>query len=443
MKPGTGPGYKHRSGGRLVYTVALWGAMAGEVISRIQNLKLGQQLALVAAGCCLFVSLSLVLLATSSSQHLLQSQQAEHGNALARQVASRLGTALETGDLLSVAASLQRFVADSPADQVAIYDVEGKALGQAGSPRGASQQQYRAPVHVASDIAGEVVITLNADSAQAARWRFLLSLLGLAILLSSAVYGITLHLGQRLGRQLLQLGRRIALEENREAPRAANELQSLAADIDALPMDLLRARSGSGPRDENYDSSAILYLHLTSLTEYVDTLDEESLHRYTDRLHQVVYAAAGFYDGRIQVMRQFGLAILFSGQGSAGSAAFRAASCAWLVQAVSREVEKQMSLSLGINMAVAHSELGLGDEADIYPGLYMQHTLDELQNVCASRPPRVMLSPGVCEDVDVNGRLEAQPSELGDYSILESFEGPYADLLERQLQLILRKIAGP
>ncbi|WP_157976681.1 hypothetical protein [Parahaliea mediterranea] len=413
------------------------------MISRIQNLKLGQQLALVAALCCLFVSLSLVLLATSSSQHLLQSQQAEHGNALARQIAGRVGTALETGDLLSVAASLQRFVASSPAQQVTVYDVEGKALGQAGSTSGENLRQYRAPVRVASDVAGEVVITLNADSAQAARWRFLLSLLGLAILLSAAVYGITLHLGQRLGKQLLGLGRKIALEENRGQPRPANELQSLAGDIDALPMDLLRPRSGSGARDENYDSSAILYLHLASLTEYVDTLDEESLHRYTDRLHQVVYAAAGFYGGRIQVMRQFGLAIFFTGQGSAGSAAFRAASCAWLVQSVCREVEKTMSLSLGINMAVAHSELGLGDEADIYPGLYMQHTLDELLAVCASLPPRVMLSPGIVDDVDVNGRLEAQPSELGNYSILESFEGPYADLLERQLQLILRKIAGP
>lgn len=413
------------------------------MLSRLKNLSLGQQLALTAATCCLFVSLSLVVLANQSSQHLLQSQQAEHGNALAQQIASRLGTALETGDLLSVAASLQRFVTTSPAEQVAIFDVEGKALGQAGQPNGLQLRQYRAPVRVASDVAGEVVITLSTDSAQAARWRFLLSLLGLAILLSVAVYGLTLHLGQRLGGQLLALRRRVALEDNPAGPPPENELRALTLEIDALPMDLLRARSGTGPRDENYAGSAVLYLHLTSLMEYVDTLDEQSLHRYTDRLHQVVYASAGFYGGRIQVMRQFGLAILFSGESNGGSATFRAASCAWLVQAVSRELEKQMSLSLGMAMAVAHSELGLGDESDIYPGLYMQHTLDELQAVCASRPPRVMLSPAACEDVDVAGRLQHQPSELGDYAILENFEGPYADLLERQLQLILRKLSGP
>lgn len=413
------------------------------MFKRLQNLSLGPQLALIAAACCLLVSLALVLLATRSSQHLLQSQQAEHGQALAQQIASRLGTALETGDLLSVAASLQRFATTSPAEQVAIFDVEGKALGEAGEPRGTQLQRYRAPVRIAGDVAGEVVITLSTDRAQEARWRFLLSLLGLAILLSVAVYGLCHHLGQRLGQRLLALRKRVLLEENRDTAPPDNELAALAREVDALPMDLLRARSGTGPRDENYTGSAILYLHLTSLMEYVDTLDEQSLHRYTDRLHQVVYAAAGFYGGRIQVMRQFGLAIFFTGDSSAGSTAFRAASCAWLVQAVGREVEKQMSLSLGMAMAVAHCELGLGDEADIYPGLYMQHTLDELQAVCASRPPRVMLSPAACEDVDVSGRVENQPSELGEYAILESFEGPYADLLERQLQLILRKLSGP
>ena len=57
---------------------------------------------------------------------------------------------------------------------------------------------------------------------------------------------------------------------------------------------------------------------------------------------------------------------------------------AWLVQAVSSELEKNMPLSMKISMAISQSELGMGDGKDIYPGLYMQHTLDELQAVCAS-----------------------------------------------------------
>ncbi|MFV0477066.1 MAG: hypothetical protein ACK5ME_04425 [Parahaliea sp.] len=412
------------------------------MLQRIKRFPLAQQLALLVASGCLAVSLSLVLLASYSSLHLLHTQQSEHGNAIAHQIASRLGTALESGDLLSLAATLQRFVSTSPAEQVAVYDVEGKNLGQAGEAVGVHIQHFKAPVMIAEDVAGEVIISLSNDQAYDVRWRFLLSMFGLALLLSFAAYMGTLHVTQRgLGVRLIALRKAIQLDDNRETVRPANEIDALSQEIDALPMTLLRARSGSGPRDEDYESSAILYLHLTSLMDYVDTLDEQSLHRYTDRLHQVIYAAAGFYGAHIQVVRQFGLTLFFSGEANGASAAFRAASCGWLIHAVSRELEKQMSLSLGIAMAAAHCELSLSDERDIYPGLYIQHTLDELQAICASRPPRLMLSPGICEDVDVNGRLEHQPSELNDYAILDRFEGPYADLLERQLQLILRKIS--
>jgi hypothetical protein len=371
-----------------------------------------------------------------------EQQQEEYGTALAHQIARRISTALESGDLLSVSASLQRFVETSSAEEVAIFDIEGKALGQAGQALGKQLRQYSAPVRIASDVAGRVVITISGDQARAAQLRFILSLLGLAVLLSLAVYGASRHLGQRVATRLAALARVIALEEE-DQRRPVNEVNLLRKRIEALPMDLLRTRSDAGPKEENYRHTAVLYLHLTSLVDYVDTLDEHSLHRYTDRLHQLVYAAAGFYGGELQVTRQFGLAVFFSGHNNAGSAAFRAASCAWLVQAVARELEQQMSLSLSIAMAISQSELGVGDSTDIYPGLYMQHTLDELQTICASKPPKILLSPLVCEDVDVEGRLQTQATEVMDYAMLEEFEDTCRDLLERQLRLILKRLADP
>lgn len=410
---------------------------------RIENTSLGQQLALVTAGLCLLVSLALVALAAISSHHMQLQQQDEYGSALAHQIARRISTAMESGDLLSVSASLQRFVQTSSAEEVAISDVEGKALGQAGRALGQNLYQYRAPVLIESDVAGQIVITINADNAQAAHLRFILSLLGLAVLLSLAVYIGSRHIGQHLGNRLTTMARVIALDEEESGHRPANEVSLLAQQISALPMDLLRTRGDTNPREENYRTTAVLYLHLTSLVDYVDTLDEQSLHRYTDRLHQVVYAAAGFYAGDLQVTRQFGLVIYFSGSNSAGSAAFRAASCAWLVQAVSQELEQKMSLSMSIAMAISQSELGVGDGSDIYPGLYMQHTLDELQAVCASKPPRILLSPTACEDMDISGRLQHQLTEVRDYAMIEEFAGTYQDLLERQLRLILKRLTDP
>ena len=131
----------------------------------LQNSSLGQQLALATAGMCLLVSLALVTLAAISTRHMQLEQQEEYGSALARQIATRISTSLETGDLLSVSASLQRFVETSSAEQVAIFDIEGKALGQAGVARGQNLHQYEATVRVESDIAGHVVITVSTDGA--------------------------------------------------------------------------------------------------------------------------------------------------------------------------------------------------------------------------------------------------------------------------------------
>ncbi len=410
---------------------------------RFKNAPLSQQIATLAAALCLVVSLALVILGAISSKHLQQQQQLEFGNALAHQIARRVGVALEAGDLLSITASLQRYVETSSAEEITIFDVEGKALGEAGQASGNQLTSYRAPVRIESDVAGEVLVTVNTASATAAHQRFVLSLLGLAVLLSLAVYGAGLQLGKRLGARIGKLSQALSLEDAGAEQNRGNELAVLESRVSSLPMDLLRASNDTEAREENYRSTAVLYLHLESLVDYVDTLDDQSLHRYTDRLHQVVYASAGFYGGELQVSRQFALAVYFSGPSKAGSAAFRAASCAWLVQAVSRELEQTMPLSMKIAMAMSQSELGVGDGKDIYPGLYMQHTLDELQAVCASKPPKLLLAPAVQDDTDVSGRLQLQATEVHDYAMLESFAGPYQDLLERQLQLILKRLMDP
>jgi len=414
------------------------------VKDRFIQSSLSQQFALVCATSCLVVSLALVALAGISGQHLQESQQSEYGNALANQIARRISTSLETGDLLKATASLQRFVETSSAEKVAIFDVEGRALGQAGSALGHNLQEFNAPVLIEDDVAGEVVITISTDAAAAARSRFLLSLIGLAILLSLTVYAITLQLAASTGRKVAQLARTISLEDAPPEHAQGNELTLLTGRVDALPMDLLRTRSSAGPKEENYQSTAVLYLHLASLSDYVATLDEHSLHRYTDKLHQVVYAAAGFYAGELNVVRQFGLAVYFTGENSAGSAAFRAASCAWLIRTVSHGLEKKMSLTLGMGMAVGYSELGAGDGTDIYPGLYMQSTLDELQLYGSGALGAIHLNNAVCNDVDVTGRLTLRETDNNkDLSELIGFQGPYDDLLERQLRLILRRLDQP
>ncbi len=424
----------------LVYTGAHRTTGHSAVNKALANSSLGQQLALMCAGLCLVVSVAVITLAAIGGQHLLEEQQEQYGTALARQVALRVSSAMENGDMLSAIASLQRYIEISEAREITLTDVEGKVLGRAGAASGPGLERYSAQVFIDEDVAGKISLTVIADPTREAQQSFILSLSGLAVLLAIAAWGGGRKFGQNLGARLRKLSRTIALEDM-GAQQGDNEIAALEQQVQALPMDLLRTRSEGEPRDENYRTTAVLYLHLTSLVDYVDTLDERALRRYTDRLHQVIYAAAGFYGGELQVTRQFGVAIYFSGENKAGSAAFRAASCGWLVRAVCARLQEQVSRQLDIAMAISQSELGIGDGDDIYPGLYMQHTLDELQMVCARKPPNVLLSPAAAEDVDIAGRVQMSPTEVGNYSMLEGFANPYDDLLERQLRLILKRLA--
>ena len=173
-------------------------------------------------------------------------QQEEYGSALAQQIATRISTALETGDLLSVSASLHRFVETSSAEQVAIFDVEGKALGQAGDALGQNLQQYRAPVRVESDIAGQVVITISTDNAGAAHLQFVLSLLGLAVLLSLAVYVATRTSASAWQSPGAMAGSSRWMQA--ESPARRQRSRSAGQTHCGLPMDLLRTRSETRPQ---------------------------------------------------------------------------------------------------------------------------------------------------------------------------------------------------
>ncbi len=430
--------------------------------ARLDRTSISQQLALLTAGLCLLVSVALVGLAAVSSQHLQLKQQDQFGSALAEQLARRISSTLETGNLLGLTASLQRFVASTAAEEIAVFDVEGKVIGEAGKTAGAHLAQYRADVRIDSDVAGEVLITLSSEEIRETQRQLLLSLCGLAVLLSIAVFGITRYLSQGLARRLKRLTHAVTLEDAAAADPAVNELARLEHHIKSLPIDLLRTRSSSEAAEDSYHNTAVLYLHLTSLSNYVDTLDHNALLAYTQRLHRAIYAAAGFYGGQLQVARQFGLVLYFcgasgddagspaagspaagapaAGSPAAGSPAFRAAACAWLIQAVCTALEKEMSLSMSIALAIDQSEMGAGSAGDIYPGLYMQHTLDNLQAICGSQPPKVLLSPTVCADPDIESRLIQHATELQDYGALDEFIAPHRDLLERQRLLIVRRL---
>ncbi|KGE03887.1 hypothetical protein [Pseudohaliea rubra] len=407
----------------------------------LRDLSLTLQLPLAAAALSLAVALALVLLAATSSRYLLTTQQADYGNALAQQIARRISSAMETGDLLSVAASLQRFVESSPTTMVEIYDVEGQALGRAGEDGHPGRVHYEAPVRIGQDIAGRVRIALDTGSARESRQRFLLSLSALAVVLSLLVFVLARYGAARLVARIAGAAERLALEGAPAPVAAGSELELLEARVDALPLELLRPRDAGAPSGEHYRTNTVLYLHLASLAGYVDTLNERNLHRYTDRLHRIIYAAAACYGGTLQVARPFGLALCFAEGEGTGSAALRAVACAALVREVANTLEAGMSLSLAMGMAVGRSELGPGDAADIYPGLYLQGVLDELRDACLQDREHVLVTEDAAADADLAGRADLRPEKPG-FRRLVGFADAQGKLLERQAALLLARLRG-
>lgn len=397
-------------------------------------LPLRHQLALVTAFCCLITAVLLVGVVARSNQFFQQQLLGEYGDAVAQQLARRLSTELATGDRLAVVAELNRTAELTSISRAIARGIDGSTFADAGHEV-PGNLEFSAPIRIDGNLAGEVTIQVDGRQQSDGRQQLTLALAGLAVLLSIAVYGVMQPMGQRLARRLEAMRTTLtsAVQTDLEG---ANELSALEAHINALPLELLTPHTVDDSRDEHYDDTAVLYVALRSLPGYVDTLDAPRLHRYVALAHRLVYAAAGFYGGQLQVVRQFGLVVYFNGEHKAGSPTLRAASCAWLLQQATAPAENVIRLSLRQGLAIGLSELGPGDGRDIYPGLYIQATLDELQDLAEGDSEALLLNKRAAEDVDLNTRMKVDLREDGSAVINDLADGQ-RDLLERQLQIML------
>lgn len=402
----------------------------------IGRLPLGQQLALTASICCLVATLVLVGLSAKSSRYTQDNLQSAYGEAMAEQLAVRLSGELAMNDWLGASGELNSVVQQTSISGARALDVEGMELAVAGQIGNGSV--FRANISIAGDVAGIAEVHLNTSAQDAAQLRFQLALSGLALVLSVAVYLATRAMARRLTKNLTALSAELASVTG-GTDANANEVAALRARIAALPLDLLKPPIvGRSPTD-HYVDTAILYVYFRSLPGYVDTVDERRLQRYVATVHRLIYGAAGFYNGKLEVVRQFGLAVFFDGAHPVGSPALRAASCAWLIRQTAPEVEKSLRLSVGLGLAVGGSELGRGDAKDIYPGLYTQAALDELHTMASDIGEQIELTEFIAEDLDLTTRMTVSADE-GRQAGISGVSDHHRDLLERQHHVLLRAL---
>lgn len=409
-------------------------------MQRLREASLVLQLPLFAALACLFVGLSIVWLASTSSSYLQATRERAYGEGLARQVAASVSDSLQRGDLLSVRASLQRFVDGSLASAIRVVDVEGLPIGEAGNPLLPGQRRFSASIAIGEDTAGTVQLSLDAGDAGAGQQRLLFSLLALAIALSLLVFVLARFAAMRLATRLRALQSQLLLPDS-PADATVNEVELLRHAVEHLPVDMLRGHAAVPAAATDFRDAVVLFVHLESLARYVNTLSESNLHRYTRRLQQLLQAAAQCYRGQLEVTRPFGLLITFLEQRNAGSEALRAASCARLIARVVQALEERTSLSLNVAMALGRCELRSGEEDDMYPELYLQGSIDELREGCLALEdfPTILLAASALEDEQLAGAavLEGTGS---DFRALNALSPEQETLLAHQAELIVERI---
>ncbi len=392
--------------------------------------RISQRLALLCGSLCLALALVLVLIGNLSSRYILEQQSRAQLVALATELAAQVAPVVAVGDLVRLEATLRSLRERHGLQQLTVNDLDDRPLGQSGSDLTPDSRFTRAQVVIDGNIAGELEMASAPDPALEEQRGMSFGLLVLGILGSLFAAALAGRWGQD------HAGRINALREQLGGPSpdgAGDELAALESAVAALPLDLLRPPADTGQEAGDYQQAGLLYVSLASLARYVETLDEQSLLEYTESQRELVAAAAGLYGGSLSVAREFGLLVDFTGEHAAGSPAFRAVACGWLLLQVAADLDQRRRLSYSLGLACGLGEAG-PDSRDIYPALYNQHIIDDL--AARQSTESVVLNDAVLADADVATRCELEEGGL------RGFAEPYGELLERQRLLLLQQLVG-
>ena len=401
--------------------------------------KLSQRMALVCGGLCLGAGLLLVLLSHLSGSYILRQQQDQHMQALTGQLARQLSGVVAQNDLIRLEATLNGLQQRHELQRVRVTDLAGQPLGEAGAAPTRDSRSYTAALTIGDNVAGEVTISTLPSMALQEHQRLALGLLFMAILASLFAAALAGRWGQGAAARLSALQSKLS----REPAVAGDEISALETAVNALPLQLIMPADNNRRYTPDFELAGLLYIHLASLTRYVETLDEQSLLNYTDSLRELFEQVARLYEGRVTVAREFGVLMSFSGDSTAGSAGFRALSSAWLLRRLCTELSTDHALRYRLGLSCGLGEGGRQRDIDspgdsLYPDLYNQHIIDDLAGRAAHAAEAITVSAELAGVEDIQARCHLRESGQG--SELDSFAEPWTDLLERQFRLLLGEL---
>jgi len=402
--------------------------------------NISQRMAIICGVLALLTTLTLVAVAALSSNYIIEQQEQQRGEEMAAGIANEIAPVLASGDLIRLEVSLRSLQKKYGLLGISVFDIEARELSSAGERTSTDYRQYVRAINLDGDIAGEVEVLLLPSAARMELQRMSLGLVSLAFLSSLFAAGLGARWGLQLADRLRALNTRLQLDTSLEQEFSGDEISQLEQTVSSLPLELLRRPADAAGTTANYQEAGLLYLHLDSLSRHVETLDESSLLHYTELQRLIIASAAQLYGGQLAVVRQFGILVTFSDQGS-GSPCFRALSTGWLIAQLAEATTANGAPRIRLSQACGISETGTGTSKDIYPDLYNQHLIDELAELAAGASGRIALNTGCATEGEVANRCRTE--QIENQLLLTGFEEPYSDLLERQRTLLMKDLQQP
>jgi uncharacterized membrane protein affecting hemolysin expression len=357
-----------------------------------------------------------ILLATIASAVICQyviveslhNRSAQYGHALANLAARQAIDATLNHDLVSLQVILSDIVENPEVAKATIHDVENNLLVQAGSRRGAVQQQdFTAPITLHNSIAGYVTVSLDLASVASIQYQ-LFWLFGFMAVLLIALTLCALYFGRSWNVPLT-------------LPRPTVPIFDSPPRVEASPAAITTPRAF--PRVE-------LVVHLRNLRELAGLLDSKAFRQVSRRIEEQFRGILALYAGQLIQFDASTVRLAFPNPQTHPDAAFQALCSARLL--------------LTLNQRSAHFPLQMtalivqrGNDSTILKNLQYQLAESEefdylLQHAADGS---LLVESRLIADSELAQKIEQrQVDQFSDVVEVVALGEPYQQLLDRQLE---------
>ena len=364
------------------------------------------------------------------SQQRLAEDNLEHiGQHLSQQLASGATSSLVQGDKLSLQSQLMQLINNPLITRAAVYDVANQPIAEAGE--GEAGSSFTASITYHDSMAGYVLVTLDPSTITAKSRKLSWQLTGLALLISTLVYLLTLPLGRRISRLIKKLDQLIRAHNY---PANTIGIDRLYAGQDELKQLVNRVLTGPAAIQKHSDQG-VAVVHIQTHGQ------QPVLSRFVQQLNVI----CKLYDGELQLSRPGGISLLFKQTREDPQYPFHAICCAYLVHRLMSEqlsdeqanLEQQPSIYFGMGLAM--------DEHPSDSLFAEQKLIEQALQIAQRHLDGIVGGQAIFDHHSVAHRVRSDDIEK-QYSedvwrVFEGFNDPYEALLARQLNSLEEQLS--